>query len=104
MWSAVLAPGLPHSAQMVALPSLSSCLRLALYVGSLYGDDMSLMLLPPLLRCGWSLACSSLGGLCSPQFRVSSSWLPDTGLKWTPFVFMTFRRCTSSYPSSHSSK
>ena len=30
MWSAVEAPGLPHRAQMVALPSLNSCLRLAL--------------------------------------------------------------------------
>ena len=40
---------------MVALPSLRICLRLALYVGLLYGDDMSLMLLAPsqarLLSC-----------------------------------------------------
>jgi hypothetical protein len=38
-------------------------------------------------------------GLCSPQFRASSSWLPDTLGKWTPFVFVTFRRCTVSYLS-----
>ena len=43
-------------------------------------------------------------GLCSPQFRASSSWLPDTGLKWTPFVFVTFRRCTMSYTSITSLK
>ena len=47
MWSAVLAPGFPHRAQMVALPSLSISRRLCLYWGSLYGDDMRLMLLPP---------------------------------------------------------
>ena len=81
MWSAVFAPGLPHSAQMVALPSLSSCLRLALYLGSLYGDVMGLMLLAPLLRCGCFRVCPGLGGLCSPQFRASSSWLPDTGVE-----------------------
>ena len=40
-----------------------------------------------------------LGGLCSPQFRASSSWLPDTLRKWTPFVFVTFRRCTVAYTS-----
>jgi hypothetical protein len=32
---------------MVALPSLSISRRLCLYWGSLYGDDMRLMLLPP---------------------------------------------------------
>jgi hypothetical protein len=31
----------------VSLPSLRICLRLALYVGSLYGDVIGLMLLPP---------------------------------------------------------
>jgi hypothetical protein len=36
-------------------------------------------------------------GLCSPQFRASSSWLPDTLGKWTPFVFVTFRRCTGDF-------
>jgi hypothetical protein len=48
MWSAVLAPALPHRAQMVALPSLSISRRLCLYWGSLYGDVMWLMLLAPL--------------------------------------------------------
>ena len=55
MWSAVLAPGFPHSAQMVALPSLRMVRLLALYMGSLYGDVMGLMLLAPsharLLSC-----------------------------------------------------
>ena len=66
MWSAVLAPALPHKAQMVALPSLSICLRLALYVGSLYGDVMVLMLLAPLLRCG-CFQCMSRSGVCVPH-------------------------------------
>ena len=68
IWSAVDAPGLPHRAQMVALPSLSIWRLLALYVGSLYGDVIWLMLLAPLLRCGCFRACAGLGGLCSPQF------------------------------------
>ena len=67
MWSAVFAPALPHSAQMVALPSLSICLRLALYMGSLYGDVMSLMLLAPLLRCG-----------CFQHLRRSEVCVPHT--------------------------
>ena len=77
MWSAVDAPALPHSAQMVALPSLSICLRLALYVGSLYGDVMWLMLLAPSQARLLSVPCE-VCGLCSPQFRASGSWLPDT--------------------------
>jgi len=57
MWSAVLAPGLPHSAQIVSLPSLRICLRLALYVGSLYGDVIGLMLLAPLASRRVALGC-----------------------------------------------
>lgn len=77
MWSAVFAPGLPHRAQMVALPSLRICLRLALYMGSLYGDVMGLMLLAPLLRCGCFRACSGLGCLCPPHFTAVRCWLPE---------------------------
>jgi hypothetical protein len=71
MWSAVLAPGLPHSAQMVALPSLSIWRLFALYMGSLYGDVISLMLLPPLLRCGCSLVCYSGLRFVPPTFHSS---------------------------------
>ncbi len=66
MWSAVLAPGLPHSAQMVALPSLRMVRLLALYIGSLYGDVMSGMLLAPLLRCS-CFQCYIESGVCVPH-------------------------------------
>ncbi len=45
-----------------------------------------------------------VSGLCSPQFRLCLPWLPDTLLKWTPFAFMTFGRCTVADPSISSSK
>ncbi len=77
MWSAVLAPGLPHSAQMVALPSLRMVRLLALYWGSLYGDVMSGMLLAPLLRCSCFHVCAGLGCLCPPHFTAVRCWLPD---------------------------
>jgi hypothetical protein len=55
---------------------------------------------------GGLLSCYNLGfaGLCSPQFRLCLPWLPDTLLKWTPFAFMTFGRCTVADPSISSSK
>jgi len=72
MWSAVLAPGLPHSAQMVALPSLRMVRLLALYIGSLYGDVMCWMLLAPLLRCSCFRVCAQSGALCQPPLSVSN--------------------------------
>ena len=69
MWSAVLAPGLPHSAQIVSLPSLRICLRLALYVGSLYGDVIGLMLLPPSQARLLSVATASRVVCASPHFQ-----------------------------------
>jgi hypothetical protein len=55
---------------------------------------------------GGLLSCYIRGsaGLCSPQFRLCLPWLPDTLLKWTPFAFMTFGRCTVADPSISSSK
>jgi hypothetical protein len=55
---------------------------------------------------GGLLSCYIRGsaGLCSPQFRLCLPWLPDTLLKWTPFAFMTFGRCTVADPHGHSSK
>jgi len=57
----VLAPGFPHSAQMVALPSLRMVRLLALYMGSLYGDVMGLMLLAPSQARLLSCVCWGLG-------------------------------------------
>jgi len=67
MWSAVLAPALPHSAQMVALPSLSIWRLLALYVGSLYGDVMWLMLLAPLATPAVAFERVPVLGVCVPH-------------------------------------
>jgi hypothetical protein len=55
---------------------------------------------------GGLLSCYIRGsaGLCSPQFRLCLPWLPDTLLKWTPFAFMTFGRCTVADPHGSSSK
>jgi len=67
MWSAVLAPGLPHRAQMVALPSLRIARLLALYMGSLYGDVMGLMLLAPLALPAVALLRVLRSGVCVPH-------------------------------------
>ena len=69
MWSAVFAPGLPHKAQMVALPSLRICLRLALYMGSLYGDVMWLMLLAPLATPAVAFSATETRVFVPPTFH-----------------------------------
>jgi hypothetical protein len=50
----------------VSLPSLRICLRLALYVGSLYGDVIGLMLLPPSQARLLSVATASRV-VCAPH-------------------------------------
>ena len=67
MWSAVLAPGFPHRAQMVALPSLRMVRLLALYMGSLYGDVMGWMLLAPLASPAVALLRVPVLGVCVPH-------------------------------------
>jgi len=69
MWSAVLAPALPHRAQMVALPSLRISWRLALYWGSLYGDVIGLMLLAPLASPAVAFSATGTRVFVPPTFH-----------------------------------
>ena len=72
MWSAVLAPGFPHRAQMVALPSLRMVRLLALYMGSLYGDVMGLMLLAPLASPAVAFSATETRVFVPPTFHSCS--------------------------------
>jgi hypothetical protein len=54
---------------MVALPSLRICLRLALYMGSLYGDVMWLMLLAPLATPAVAFSATETRVFVPPTFH-----------------------------------
>ena len=69
-------------------------------MGSLYGDVMSLMLLAPLATPAVAFLCVRQSGVCVPHSSEQVALGCRTPLgKWTPFVFVTFRRCTVAYLS-----